>query len=556
VNDNTAGGIGVLEKIYNLGKIGGDSFSNFAEEVPSDEGIAIFLESNSEGLVFKDVVSIEKKPGGKNSKIFLYRKQRGNFSSSVSPTMKFLDKSSGSRDPLERTFDVFLGFFDHPKISHIKDVLERNKEEIIDKLRNYDVKNRFLTISIDGKFPAEVPEILQAFEDKVTQKKTKGEAKCFLCGKEANSRLSDVFKFATFDKPGFTPFLSKKHPIQICDDCRSVLEKARRAIDEKLSFSFFSNNRILWIIPSVPDQDILESVIEKIYEIKDTDKNSKFRSFARLEEEIEKVLSENERAVYDFVLIEKEQQAERIVLHVEEVSPTRVRRILEESKKIESQLKEDGFKVSVNFSVIHKFFEDLDRYFNSLFSAVFSEGTFDKKLLLTLFLSKIRSDFFGNDTLLSAREAFATYVYLRRLNVLKGGASVLKGEDFFSRYPEFFDEPWKKAVFLEGVLANYLLYLQYVKRNSKAFTKKLKGLRLTKRDVEGLLPEIRAKIEAYGGMSESVAELFRETAEAFLEAGNWSASPDEISFVFVSGLSLGKTFFREVGVDESSEEQE
>ncbi|ACB09368.1 MAG TPA: TIGR02556 family CRISPR-associated protein [Thermotoga sp.] len=545
----------MLEKIYNLGKIGIESLSDFAEELPLEDGLAIFLESGPNGLIFKDIGPVKKSPGGKSSKVFLYRKQRGNFSSSVSPTMKFLDESSVSRDPLERTFDVFLGFFDHPKISHIKDVLERNKEKIIEKLRNYDLKNRFLTISIDGKFPAEVPEILRAFEDKVTQKKTKGEAKCFLCGKEANSRLSDVFKFATFDKPGFTPFLSRKHPIQICGECRSVLEKARRVIDEKLSFSFF-NNRILWIIPSVPNQDILESVIEKISEIKDTDKKSKLRSFARLERKIEDVLSENEKAVYDFILIEKEQQAERIVLHIEEVSPTRVRQILDESDKTESQLKEDGFEISVNFSVIHKFFEDLDRYFNSLFSAVFSEGTFDKKLLLTLFLSKIRSDFFGNDTLLSAREAFATYVYLRRLNVLKGGASVLKGEDFFSRYPEFFDEPWKKAVFLEGVLANYLLYLQYVKRNSKAFTKKLKGLRLTKRDVEGLLPEIRAKIEAYGGMSESVAELFREATEAFLEAGNWSASPDEISFVFVSGLSLGKTFFKEVEVDESGEKQE
>ncbi|PLV57153.1 TIGR02556 family CRISPR-associated protein [Thermotoga sp. SG1] len=545
----------MLKKIYDLGKTQTSSFSDFAEEVPEEEGLVISLETTPNGLIFKGIVPVQKNPGGKSSKVFLYRKQRGNFSVSSSPTMKFLpEKKDKDKDSAQRTFEIFTGFFDHPTLSDIRQVLENNKQLIIDLLRKHDLRKRFLTISIDGRFPAEVPKIIQVFEETVKKGKSNGETKCFLCGKEANLRLSDIFKFATFDKPSFTPFLSKKPPIQICEDCKSILEKARRVIDEKLSFSFFKN-RILWIIPSVSESDILESVVEKIAEIKDTEGRSKLRSFARLEKDIENVLA-NEKAVFDFIVIEKEQQAERIVLHTEEVSPTRIKKVLEESEKLENQLKEDGFNVSVNLFTIYKFFEKVDRYFNTLFNAVFSEGAFDKRLLITLFLSRIRSDILGKEDKRSTIEAFATYVYLKRLNVLKGGVPTLKGEDFFSKYPEFFDEPWKKAVFLEGVLASYLLYLQYVKRNSKAFMKKLKSLRLNKKDVEGLLPEIRAKIEAYNGMNENVAELFMETAKAFLEAGNWSALPDEISFVFVSGLTLGKTFFKEVDADESGAEQE
>lgn len=547
----------MIEKLYRIGETQTSIYSSFAEDVPFDEGFAISLKNTPDGLVYDGIISVQKNPGGKGSKVFLYRKQRGNFSSSISPTMKFLGGKKDV-DPIERTLDVFLGFFDHPDLLKVKDVLERNRMDIVEKLKNQSIRNRFLTIVIDGKFPAEIPEILKAFEDKVSEGKSKGEAICFLCGKEANSRLSDVFKFATFDKPGFTPFLSKKHPVQICEDCRNVLEKARRALDEKLSFSFFGEGKTLWIVPGVSSDEILESIIEKISEIKEVEnidnRKSKLRSFARLEQQIEEALS-GEKAVFDFIVIEREQQAERIILHTEDVSPTRIRRILEESKRVEEQLKEDGFEIKVNFSTIYSFFGKKDKYFYTLFDAVFSGKRFDRRFLIALFLSRIRSDLLKNDSSSSAREAFAIFVYLRRLDVLKGGMVVLKGEDFFSRYPEFFDEPWKKAVFLEGVLSNYLLYLQYVKRNSRAFMKKLKGFRLSKRDVEGLLPEIRAKIEAYNGMSENVAKLFEETVRSFMEAGNWTASSDEISFVFVSGLSLGKTFFREVGEDESSEEQ-
>ncbi|PLV58081.1 type I-B CRISPR-associated protein Cas8b/Csh1 [Thermotoga sp. KOL6] len=542
----------MLNKIISLGEVSEVSYSPFAEEVPDGKLIAIKLTKTPEGYKFDGLTLVEKNPGGRDSKVFLYKSQKGNFSFSKGPTAKFIDKTSP-----EKTFKMLLGFFNYPTLKDIHSALKSSESKILSelskKMEQVDKKeNVFLTVMVDGKLPAEIPEILRAFDEK--EKAGKGKPTvCFICGnRTANLKLSDVVKFATFDKPGFTPYLSKKDPIRICPACKETLMKARRSIDEKLSFAFF-DGRILWIIPGGVSANILKRIVEKISLEKEANE-SKLRSFARLERRIERALSE-ERATYDLVVIEKEQQAERIILHSEDVSPTRIREILEESERIENLMKEDGYEINVNFRTINSFFEDAKNLFNALFDAVFSERTFDKKLLIRFLLSKARRDILRDTRYKSAIEAFAIYVYLKRLKTLKGGNHV-EPNGFFSKYAEFFDEPWKKAVFLEGVLTEYLLYLQQTKRNSKAFMKKLKGLKLKKQDVEGLLAEIRSKLEAYEGMSKKVEELLEETSRSFIEAGNWRASPEEISFVFVTGMSLGRIFFKGVDESESSEEQE
>ena len=116
-----------------------------------------------------------------------------------------------------------------------------------------------------------------------------------------------------------------------------------------------------------------------------------------------------------------------------------------------------------------------------------------------------------------------------------------KIEAFFERFPEFFNSAEKKAVFLEGALAQFLLNIQYRDKNSQPFRARLKGLKMDKALIIKLLPEIQNKLEEYG--KNYYRELETKISEYFVLAGNkWNLSNDEISFYFALGMNLSKYF--------------
>ncbi|RLG00272.1 TIGR02556 family CRISPR-associated protein, partial [Thermococci archaeon] len=114
-------------------------------------------------------------------------------------------------------------------------------------------------------------------------------------------------------------------------------------------------------------------------------------------------------------------------------------------------------------------------------------------------------------------------------------------EKFFSEFSNAFDTSDKKAAFLEGVLTSFLLGVQYAKRGSTPFRKKLQGLKLNKRKIRRLLPEIIEKLRAYDTAYSDIEELI---SKYFIEAdeNSWTISDDEISYYFALGLNLGKIF--------------
>jgi len=65
----------------------------------------------------------------------------------------------------------------------------------------------------------------------------------------------------------------------------------------------------------------------------------------------------------------------------------------------------------------------------------------------------------------------------------------------FKEFPDFFNKDSKKAIFLEGVLAQYLLNIQYNDRKATPFRVKLQGLKLDEKHVKKLLPEIQTSLK-------------------------------------------------------------
>jgi len=119
-----------------------------------------------------------------------------------------------------------------------------------------------------------------------------------------------------------------------------------------------------------------------------------------------------------------------------------------------------------------------------------------------------------------------------------------KIDSFFSEFAEFFKSDLKKAIFLEGVLTQFLLNIQYRERNATPFRVKLKGLKLDEKQIKKLLPEIQNKLEEYG--KNYYRNLESIISKYLVSAGNeWNMSTDEISYYFVLGMNLSYLFKKE-----------
>ena len=124
---------------------------------------------------------------------------------------------------------------------------------------------------------------------------------------------------------------------------------------------------------------------------------------------------------------------------------------------------------------------------------------------------------------------------------------------FFEANRDFFNSDAKKAVFLEGVLAQKLLNIQGKNKNTTPFRHKLHGLKMNKKLIERLLPEIQNKLEEYG--ENYYRDLETIIASHFVMAkADWIETDDEISFFFVLGMNLQKLFKKPKEEDENTEE--
>lgn len=117
-------------------------------------------------------------------------------------------------------------------------------------------------------------------------------------------------------------------------------------------------------------------------------------------------------------------------------------------------------------------------------------------------------------------------------------------ERFFDERKDTFSQPSEKAIFLVGVLVNYLLYVQRdergVKWGEEPFRSKLYGLFLDEQKIKKLFEKTVGKLGEY---RRSYPTLEKIVAKYLSEAGKeWKMSKDEISYYFTLGFTLGSIF--------------
>jgi len=118
---------------------------------------------------------------------------------------------------------------------------------------------------------------------------------------------------------------------------------------------------------------------------------------------------------------------------------------------------------------------------------------------------------------------------------------VRTANDLFKMFPDFFNATVKRAVFLEGVLTQLLLDLQFLDRQAFPFRSKLHGLRLDAKIIKQLLPEIQNKLDEYD--KNYYKDLEQETSKYMVQSGDkWDITKGEISYYFVLGMNLAYLF--------------
>ncbi|MCK4643611.1 TIGR02556 family CRISPR-associated protein [bacterium] len=434
---------------------------------------------------------------------------------------------------------------------------------------------------------------------------------CSVCNEKKSEVYGfvDTYKFYTVDKPGFVSggFQQKdawkNYPV--CLECALKLEAGKKYLQENLNFNFYGFNYQL--IPKFINREYYENK-KDIFELIEGWRDPKFnkegrKGFAQLtqdENEILELMSKQENYLnMNFMFYEAPNGYDgsvfNILLYIEDILPSRLRRLFEIKREVdkinifkdcmvpifENKKKTGEKSLEFNFGILRTFFRKVsdkrtyNKYFLDLTSKIFTSKPIDYYFLLQFIMLKIRDEFVNNNpTKISTLKGFMLLNYLNKLGLVElgqkskkevkmndnnkrdvsaSGKIKEKTDGFFKKFADFFDSDAKKAIFLEGVLTQFLLNIQYQERNATPFRVKLKGLKLDEKQVKKLLPEIQNKLEEYGKNYYRTLESI--ISDYFVSAGNgWKLTNDEISFYFVLGMNLSDLF--KVKADENEIEEE
>jgi len=464
---------------------------------------------------------------------------------------------------------------DQKVFQKIYETLINNEQNIInsiqEKIKDISKKeSKFLTIKLQDKYLGDIEIFQRIYYDQQESKTKKTIAKekiCSICGqiKENVYARTSVYNFDTDDKPGFITGFKKDNywkNIPVCEDCRESLKIGRDFIENKLSFKFYGLKYQLIIKTLSDNQEVLQEIINIL---KDSEKSISLKQkivkkITDDEDEVLEYLSEQKDDVsFNFLFIQVQQSAERILLLIEDVLPSRLKKIFE-AKSYVDKLYTNQNDQKFNFGKIRIFFNksdvgkknrDLDKYFLEIIDSTFIGKSIDFSFLVKFYMQVIRREFTEDGYyFFRIRDALMCSSFFEKLQLIQfQEVHMEKGQfdEFFAKYGKSFNTPEKRGIFLLGVLTEMLLRKQYSERNSKPFMKKLKNLKMNEIDIKGLLAEIQNKFEEYDAFDKGKRIIAQESAKYLLQAGeNWKMSVDEINYYFACGMNLSEEIAKEV----------
>jgi CRISPR-associated protein Csh1 len=442
--------------------------------------------------------------------------------------------------------------------------------------------------------------LIRKGKDKYFLKKSQGEsrgkdARCSVCKgmKDEVYGFAIPWSFHTFDKPGFIAggfdVNGSWKNTPVCFDCATRLEVGKKYIEENLDYGFYGFRYLL--VPKIAFGGDNNETLKEVLSI--LGKKEQKRNL-KINREDKNAITSDENKILEFVkdqkdffsnslmFYKKEQSSYRILLLIEGILPSRLRslfsakEIVDERFKIYNDLilseaqREKNYLV-FNFGVLRRFFPSesknrtFDKIFLELVDKIFIGDQISYHLLINFIMIKVRESFIkGYSTNINTLNGFLLLHYIEKLNLFKTKNAEMKEmieqgnevlrievleslpleqrvEKFFEVNKTFFNTESKKATFLEGVLTQKLLNIQYMDKKATPFRTKLHGLKMNESLIKRLLPEIQNKLEEYD--KNYYRDLESLIANHFVLAGlKWKEVDDELSFYFVLGMDMHKLF--------------
>lgn len=550
---------------------GKDSLSALVETINANNYpymLVIELEENEPHDFLKITVEDMNARGATK---YLYR-QGSSRGSNYSPTALITDIE-------KKTFPIkIIGWFnavskqklelskeEQRYLENIQQSLEKSQalitSEIKEKMQDIG-KNCGLTLRIGGKCLAEVTVFRNAFMQLVSAKEdsiSAPEKLCSLCGerKIKVSAGAPAYKFYTIDKPGMITghFMQEKswRNYPVCQECSRALDEGKRVTEQHLKFSFYGLPYIL--IPKFLSGKPSKTVLS-IMTGGRTDKdiritNEAGQKLVNNEDCMLHILAgEQDNLTYNFLFMKKSNSAERILLLVEDVLPSRLRALFAAKAGVDKVFVDDPFHLGKIRTFFAKSDEgkrdnDLDKYFLEMVDKIFKGLPVSMTFLVTHFMREIRRDFNNQEgALFKVRNAMQAVMFFAHLDMF-GQREVNMTETIFdpvfNKYEAQLNTLEKRGIFLLGAMTKMLLNIQYSTRQAQPFLSQLMGLKMDERNIKGLLPKVTNKLLEYKRFDQGKTKLAEAVSQYFMESpANWRLSVDELNYYFVCGMNLYK----------------
>jgi len=596
----------LIKSVYEIGIWHEDEFDE-TQQLTEDLGkkytrvITIDLETEGDKLLYSGC-----RLGYKTDANYLYRKTPSAKPDPYSLTLK------PSRKGPAGLIDRFVKFCEmHPgKLANdIKDILSENKEKIVgdveEQAGQITEKNEFyfLTVLIDGRSVGTFKEFRTVFLNEVQKLPNSRRGGCFLCGKETEvgARVSNIFKFATIDQPGFAHMMSNKsHDVTmpLCQECFSKLALGKRIADDKLTLNFYDSQ--VYVLPRFAgnrigkSQQFTENSLSALKSLTDSFRGKDGR-YERFESRLIKKLSkEDAYSTLNFVFFVKSRGKDevKVYLNIEDVPPSRMTAITNTADSIETELRSLG-SPRIRFKILWKVFKGYAQlkknssdspvpptnfleFMRTIFKSTKADLNLFKKASMRYFYSlkmnakesELESVFFDRNSIV------AMGYFLDRLNnPLEGGVLGLKKpkeellEGYFERYPGFFANDDLKLTFVIGMIHALVVAIQKDQGYTGTADQRIKGYRMKPDDFREHLTYLRDKHKHYSKKIKNashigfVEKLFELAGRYQLNAGmKWKSSLTDLNYAFLCGeasknLLMGSSE-KEVAEEATVEEEE
>ncbi|MDD4354154.1 MAG: TIGR02556 family CRISPR-associated protein, partial [Candidatus Nanoarchaeia archaeon] len=497
------------------------------------------------------------------------------------------------------------------EFSNIKEKLVIKANEVFQSINSQkENKNKAIIISIiyDEHFPYEISYLKNKFlldyspDKKKNINSTQNDRNsCSICSSKSSKLINGAkaYKFYNNDKLGYITggfdITSALKNYPICTNCDMFVTQGKKYLEEKFRFRIGGLEYILVPKLLTSDKELFKEILNIIEDFtkKITLNNNSKNDYIENEQLILELLKEQENYLsYSFLFLKANGNDLRINYLIDDVLPSRLRKIFEVKKIVENAFSSNEYKTIFTFIKIRQFFSksddgkkgnDLDEYFLTIIDSVFKEKNLELDFLLKFFMKKIRNAIYEkksdnnktkskkktenyknkpsyNQKYYLIKDAIMNFMFFYNLHILPINEGVKMEDpifnDFFEKYSMQLNTPEKRGLLLLGALVENLLYIQRTDRGAEPFWHHLKSLKMNEIEFKGLIPKATEKLHQYDKLKTWDKKLISTINDYFLKSTvKWNMSIDEMNFYFSCGMSMQYEIYSKFNNSNNKENQ-